>query len=146
LDENYRFIIVGNRPDKQLLKYASNRVIITGFVEDICPYFENALCLVAPLVTGAGIKIKVLEAMSSGLTVLTNKIGIEGIPAKNKNDFLLCETEQEYVFWISELAQNQQLNMTIGNNGKEFIKNNYNYKQDMIEFVRKVELLCEETI
>ena len=70
-------------------------ITVTGFVKEISKYFEQSLCLVAPLVLGAGIKIKVLEAMSAGLPVLTNQIGIEGIPAQNGIHYYYCERPQE---------------------------------------------------
>ena len=82
-DIDIRFIVMGDNPPEQLLAYENNRIIITGFVDEPESYFASSLCFVAPLLIGAGIKVKVLEALSSGIPVLTNEIGIEGIPAKN---------------------------------------------------------------
>ena len=78
-DLDVRFVIVGSKPPEELKRFKSDRIVITGFVNDTLPYFESSMCLVAPLVLGAGIKVKILEAMSSGIPVLTNDIGIEGI-------------------------------------------------------------------
>ncbi len=122
----YRFIIVGNNPNKKLLKYRSSTVLITGFVDDISKYFEKSMCLVAPLVLGAGIKIKILEAMSAGIPVLTNDIGIEGISAKDRIHYYHCQTPSDYIDSIKELSCQKDLRKKLGTNAKLFIQQNYN--------------------
>ena len=71
LPEEITLNVVGANPPKKLFAYENNRIHITGFVEDVRPYFSKALCLVVPLLLGAGIKIKVLEGMSAGVPILT---------------------------------------------------------------------------
>lgn len=141
----FRFIVVGNKPHKSLMKYDNRKTIcITGFVDEVSSYFENSLCLVAPLVAGAGIKIKILEAMSSGLPVLTNDIGIEGIYAKDGKDFFFCKTPEDYKKRIVELANDTELASQMGLNAKEFIKTNFNYLQSADDLYNKVSLLVRD--
>lgn len=47
-------------------------------------------------ILGAGAKIKVLESLSAGIPVLTNAVGIEGIQAKDGEEFFHCVTEEDY--------------------------------------------------
>lgn len=134
LDDKFRFIIIGGNPDRSLKKYENSRVIITGFVEDIGRYFENSLCFVSPLLLGAGIKVKILEAMSSGITVLTNDIGIEGINAKNQIDYFHCINPIDYIKAINILSNNSELNYQIGSSGKRFIENNFNMHKSLNKY------------
>ena len=131
-DEGFRFIVAGNKPHESLQSKNNKSIIVTGFVDDIGAYFSNSLCLVAPLVLGAGIKIKILEAMSSGIPVLTNSIGIEGIKAVNYQDYVFCESPEEYVSNIRRLSENKNDRYLI--NGKSFINENYNYASDANRF------------
>jgi polysaccharide biosynthesis protein PslH len=71
--------VVGANPPKRLCELASAQVVITGFVDDPTPYFEKASLGVVPLVQGAGVKLKTLEMLAAGLTVISTKIGSEGI-------------------------------------------------------------------
>lgn len=48
LPKEFRFVVVGARPQKELLEMQSERVKILGFVEDISPYFSECICLAAP--------------------------------------------------------------------------------------------------
>lgn len=119
------FNVVGAKPPEVLRKYESDVVHVVGFVDDVSSYFEESLCLVAPLVLGAGIKIKILEAMSSGIPVLTNEIGIEGIPAKNGVDYIFCEKPEDYANAISNLNNRRYLLEDYERNSKKFIKEQY---------------------
>lgn len=120
-DLNYKFIILGNNPGHVLEHYKNSKIVFTGFVDNIDPYFEKARCFVAPLLMGAGIKIKVLEALSSGVPVLTNEIGIEGIPAEVDKDYYYCRNAVEYSEVIHELFENSQKGKLIGENGKRCV-------------------------
>lgn len=135
-NENINFTVVGGRPDKSLLEYQSEHVKIVGFVDDVTEYFENAACFVAPLVLGAGIKVKVLEALSAGVPVLTNSIGIEGIPARKGHDFIYCTTPGEYADNIKLLIEDNELAQSIGRNARQFIIKNYNLDERLEKLIQ----------
>ena len=139
--EKIEFLVVGSNPDQSLYNYESPSVKITGFVEDVGEYFQNALCFVAPLVLGAGVKVKVLEALSSGIPVLTNAIGIEGIPAVDNRDYLFCQDPEDYYINIMKLTKNMSLRTFLGENGRKLIRDNYdleNNANNFIELVRRI--------
>lgn len=97
------FHIIGGGGTEELRKLESGKIKIIGFVESIDPYFSEALCFVSPLIFGAGIKVKVIEALYSGITVLTNRVGIEGIPVTDRENYYHCEEAEEYADIIRKL-------------------------------------------
>lgn len=128
-DKDLRFVILGSNPPEELKAKESKNIHVTGFVDKIDPYFSTSMCFVAPLLLGAGIKVKIIEALSSGIPVLTNEIGIEGIHAKDKVDYFYCVTKEDYAKAI-ETIYNNDTNDCVS--GREFIVNNYS-----LEFSRK---------
>lgn len=134
-----RFIVIGGNPIQKLLEKGCKNVIITGYVDDISSYFQDALCMVAPLKLGAGIKVKVLEAMSAGIPVLTNDIGIEGIPAKSEVNYMRCDSIKDYVENIKILLSNKEVAVNISNNSRQLITENFNY-------AKSAEIYCDELI
>lgn len=140
----YKFIILGNNPCDVLFKYQSDDIIITGFVEDIQPYFDNAFCFVAPLILGGGIKVKVLEAFTTGLPILTNTIGIEGIPAEDGRDFIYCEEPDDYIRAINWIENNKSLAKQVGANGKSFIENSFNLDNSVRELIKELNFLVKD--
>lgn len=132
--EGINLIVVGGGGKETLKNIKNKNVQIMGFVEDVKPFFEKCFCLVAPLVLGAGIKVKVLEAFSAGIPVLTNNIGIEGIYAEDGKDYFHCESVEDYVKTILELKDNLHLQKQVSHNAREFIKNNFK-TDDLLEIL-----------
>lgn len=134
-NEDIRFVILGGSPHPSLYKYEDATTFITGFVDDVSSYFEKALCLVAPLILGAGIKVKILEALSAGVPVLTNEIGIEGIPAVDGRDFYFCKTPEEYAAKIKDLLSDNGKRKVVSKNAKKLIEESFNYEKGSKEFI-----------
>ena len=139
-DTQIYFTIIGNKPNNALFKYKGPRVKITGYVEDVSSIFSTCMCMVAPLVGGAGIKIKVLEAMSAGIPVLTNEIGIEGIAAVAGKDFLYCTSPEEYALAIDNIAQNPKLEEELSDCSRKFINDHFNLANKLEGLIRLLEL------
>lgn len=138
LDESIEFVIIGGNPKKEILDYQSDRVKVLGFVDNIEPYFSDCLCMVAPLVLGAGIKIKILEAFSAGVPVLTNQIGIEGIRATNGEDYVFCESPEDYINAISQLRTGMIEHEKLSDNAKKLIDEKYNFSKTTQKFLETV--------
>ena len=139
-NEDVRFVVIGSKPPEELKKLANDRICITGYVEDFSKYFESALCLVAPLVLGAGIKVKILEALSSGIPVLTKDIGIEGIPANDKQEYFYCVSPGQYADTIKSIIRNPADRARISNAAKKLIDESFdlnmsfnNYRDLLLE-------------
>ena len=124
-----RFVIVGGNPPESLLKLANdNDLVVTGFVENPLSYFEQALCLAVPLLSGGGVKVKVLEALVSGVPVLANAIGVEGIPVEHERHYLHCELPEDYVKAIQFLLKNPDAASEMANRAVEAVMAAFDYE------------------
>lgn len=124
------FYVVGAHPNERLKAYQSDKVHVLGYVESLDEIFKSATCLVAPLVLGAGIKVKILEAFSAGIPVLTNRIGIEGIPAQDGVDYIHCEEAEDYACAIRDIVNKTIDVKNISRNERNFINRSFNYFKD----------------
>lgn len=137
-DLNIRFVVVGGGSDN--LKYLqTERVHIVGYVEDPSKWFYESMCFVAPLNLGAGIKVKVIEAMYTGITVLTNKIGIEGINAEAGVDYYHCENAEEYAETIRKIYNDELPKI----NGKKVIEKDFSLEKSFERYALKIKELAE---
>ena len=77
-----RLYLVGSNPTERVMSLASERVVVTGFVEDavLQEYYARSRVAVVPLRFGAGIKSKVVEALQQGLPLVTTTVGAQGLP------------------------------------------------------------------
>lgn len=143
-NKNCIFWVVGNKPSSIIKKYESSNIKITGYVdnETLHKILESSLCLFAPLVLGSGIKVKILEAFSYGIPVVTNSIGIEGIPARNGVDYIHCESPEEYLNAYINLLDDSY-NSFIGNNGNKFVSDTFDLNKSFIEYFSVVKELSK---
>lgn len=135
-----KFVLLGSSPDVKLLEMAKvdSRVVVTGFVDDIIPWIESCMCMVAPLVLGAGIKVKVLETLSAGVPLLTNSLGMEGIHARDKTDYFHCETPEDYVKVLEEQISNEKNMVCMSESARAFVKNNFDLEDSYKAYLEKI--------
>ncbi len=122
-----QFTIAGSRPLPEVRQLARDDpgIIVTGFVEDIGPYYESAAVFAAPLLTGGGIIIKILDALSRGVPVVTTSIGNEGIRAEPGRELLIGDTAAEFAGHVVRLLRDPDLRERIGTAGRKFVVERY---------------------
>jgi len=144
VNKDLKFIIIGSNPHESINNYINSNIIVTGFVDNVLMYFSDALCVVAPLILGAGIKVKVLEAMNAGLPVLTNNVGIEGIPAIPSFDYIHCETNYDYETAILNLLSKEIDGNMISKNAKNFIEKNFSLDASLDHYITRIRKIVDE--
>jgi len=138
-----KFIIVGARPTKRVLKLGRIKGIeITGFVEDPYKYLEASKIFVAPIRFGAGIQNKILEAMALRKPVVTTSCGAEGINGKDGEHFLVADNPEDMAEKILDLLENEKKRRAIGERAKALIEKEYTWDTIGKRFLREIEELC----
>lgn len=128
LHPNVILYVVGGGPPNSLNEIAGEGVEITGFVEDPAKYFSKASIMVAPLIAGGGLKVKVLESMSAGLAVVGNDIAMEGIGGENGVHHLLANSDDEFVEAVSRLICNDEERNRIAKSGQKFVADYFDFR------------------
>ncbi|PKX81228.1 glycosyltransferase [Pectobacterium peruviense] len=90
-----KFFVVGANPPKLIKNLECNNITVTGFVESPKEYFESMHISVVPLRYGAGVKLKVLEALATKIPVVTTNVGAEGI-IDNDGLLIISDVEDEF--------------------------------------------------
>lgn len=75
-----RLAVVGRNPPERVRRLAGPQVLVTGAVPDDLPYFAAATLFVLPMRFGGGSRLKLLQALSCGLPVVTTRAGAAGLP------------------------------------------------------------------
>lgn len=134
--KGFIFHVIGKgAPDGFFEKYNYIKNInFAGFVPDLNVILSGAFAMVSPLVLGAGIKIKVLEGLASGIPVITNEIGIEGIPAIENRDFFLAKNEIDYNKYMEIISSDKYTRLSLIANGRKIMQN-FDYNNDSIRLI-----------
>jgi glycosyltransferase involved in cell wall biosynthesis len=134
-----RLLVVGANPPKSLLRRASKKVQITGFVEDVRPFVAKAQAFIIPLWIGGGIRGKALEAMAMKKPLVTTSIGCEGIKVKNGETALFADSNESFAGSVLTLFSNPLLRQRLSNNAFQLVQKEYDWSQKGDELTRVYE-------
>jgi glycosyltransferase involved in cell wall biosynthesis len=138
--KDMRFFVVGSDPSSAILELNSEDIIVTGYVEDVRPYFENCRVFVSPLRYGAGMKGKIGQSMAYGLPVVTTTIGAEGIGLIDNENALISDDPKGFAEATIRLYTDEKLWYKISKKSVKHIERNYSKKA----FSRRIERLFNE--
>jgi len=122
------FDIAGRNAPDDLLRERILGVNFLGEVPDAVDFVAEHAIALAPLRSGSGLKVKVLEAMALGRVVLGTSIALEGIPAQDGRHCLLTNTPEDFVRQVNRLMENPQLAVQLGQVARELIQAEFDYR------------------
>lgn len=96
------FHIAGRNMPSSISELRMKNVIIHGEVESSCDFVASSSVSIVPLLSGGGMRAKILEAMSLGRVVVSTSIGLEGIDAKHRRDLFVADTPQQFIESIAD--------------------------------------------
>jgi len=121
-------VIIGAHPPKEIARIGEedSSVQVKGYLPEIKPFLSQAGVFIVPIRAGSGVRIKILDALSFGLPVVSTKKGAEGIANKNEGGLILADEPEKFAKAIVEILKNKKLAEELSKAGLEFIKNRYN--------------------
>ncbi|MEW6326652.1 MAG: glycosyltransferase [Thermodesulfobacteriota bacterium] len=134
------FHIVGRNPAPEVRALENDHIKVTGYVEDIRPFYERATVYVAPLRIARGIQNKVLEAMSMARPVIATSRAFEGIEAVPGRDLLIADSRTEFIEKISLLLEDEQGRQSVATSARRTVEKNYSWERS-VEMLER--LICE---
>ena len=129
-----RILIVGAYPPKKLQRRASNNAIVTGWVDDVRPYFARGQVFVIPLLIGGGIRGKALEAMAMRRPIVTTTLGCEGINLKHEESALFADTPKDFADAVVRLFNEPGLRNRLTDKAYQNVVEGYSWESNGLAF------------
>jgi polysaccharide biosynthesis protein PslH len=138
--------LVGSRPSPEMIAAAQTepRMVVTGAVVDILPYFAAASVIVAPLFQGGGTRLKILEAFAAGIPVVATAKAVEGIDAKAGEHYVLAERAEEFIAAIENLWSDNDLKAKLVVNGLNLVQRCYSSEANIVRIKLAIEALIDK--
>jgi len=133
-----KLLIAGKNPPRSLHALAESAnpvsgdkpaVTVTGSVPDMRPYLSRATISVAPLLYGAGIQNKVLEAMACATPVIASPGAASALTAKNGRDLLVANDPESFAREIMDLLANDSRRNELGSAGRVYAETHHNWDE-----------------
>ncbi|MFT3893234.1 MAG: glycosyltransferase [Anaerolineales bacterium] len=140
-----RLTVVGKDPPTDVKALGANPLIqITGTVDDIRPYLWGSAVAVVPLIYGAGIQNKILEAMATGTPVVTTSKALTSLAVKPGNDILYGDTTEDFSCRVLELLADTELQRSVSSNGLQYVQRNHHWETIVSQLVTIYEKEAEK--
>lgn len=131
-----RLTIVGKDPPADIRSLAENPLIaVTGTVDDIRPFLWRSTVAVVPLIYGAGIQNKILEAMATGIPVVATSKACASLGALSGRDILVADTPKDFSAKVLQLIESTSLQFTVGKAGLDYVQKSHNWNNIVLRLV-----------
>lgn len=132
------FFVIGSNPSPELVRLSRMEpaIRVLGFVDDLFGLVARIPVVVNPLISGTGLKNKVLEAFALGRAVVSTSLGMEAIEAINGDHFVAADDPKTFAAAVSGLLAAPQERSRLGANARAFVLQRYTWESIGGEWVQ----------
>ena len=136
--------VVGRDPFPGLVELSKrdSSVVVTGRVDDVRPYMDEAAVYIVPLRIGGGTRLKIYEAMAMEKPIVSTSIGAEGLPVANGEEILLADTPETFADAVVGLLQQEDRATEIGKRAAAKVREQFGWDRVADSFAA----ICERAI
>ncbi|MDX6528211.1 MAG: polysaccharide biosynthesis protein PslH [Blastocatellia bacterium] len=122
------FTIVGKDPAPEVRELTRLPGIeVTGTVDDVRPFYREAIAAIVPLNVGGGSRLKILEAMAAGVPVVSTTLGAEGLAVKHGENILIADGNEHLVAAITSVVENEARRNELSAAGRALVSSRYDW-------------------
>ncbi len=137
-----KLYLAGREMPEWLRKLERKNIIVVGGVDNAHDFILSKAISIAPLFSGSGIRIKIIESMALSRAVVSTSIGAEGINISDKKDILIADTAEEFYDAIEFLVSHKEKIAEIGSNARALIEKEH----DTGKLISKLEVFYRQIL
>ena len=121
--------IVGRNPYPSLLELAQRNpaLTVTGRVDDVRPYIDDAVAFIVPIRIGGGTRLKIYEAMAMEKPVISTTIGAEGLPLQNGAELLIADDARTFAEAVVKVLSDPELATKLGASAANLVRRDFGW-------------------
>lgn len=120
-----KFYLAGRNAPPEFDKFSEPNVEFLGEVESAHDFIRSKAIMVVPLLSGSGMRIKIIEGMALGKAIITTSIGREGIDVKHKKNMMIANSPNEFLDAVRFLLSGKEKTVEMGKQAVEFVNHHY---------------------
>ncbi len=120
--------IAGKSTPEWMYKKNWGNTTIHGFVDDPVGFQQRYQLMLVPLLSGGGMRVKIVEGMAAGCCIISTSIGAEGIVCEHRKHILIADSPEEWINQILWALKHPEECIEIGNNARQLAQNSYENK------------------
>jgi polysaccharide biosynthesis protein PslH len=135
------FYLAGRNAPQHFKALPYPNVVYMGEVDDAYDFIRSKAVMIVPLLSGSGMRIKIIEGMALGKAIVTTSIGTEGIATKHGNNIFITDDPDDFARDVCALIRDRNFCLKIGENARNFVVENYDntaITNSLAEFYQKL--------
>lgn len=128
LNSELRFYIAGKNMQKQFFEYDSENLVVEGEVFDAVEFINSKAIMIVPLLSGSGMRVKIIEGMAMRKCIIATSMAAEGIKCENGKDILIADTADEFYRAILQCITNPKKWREIGENARKTVERDHDVR------------------
>ncbi|MEM9819821.1 MAG: glycosyltransferase family 4 protein [Bacteroidota bacterium] len=122
---NLSLHVAGRNPPDWMLQMERENIVVHGEVPSAPDFINQHSLMIVPLLSGSGMRVKILEGMALGKVVLTTSVGLEGIDAQHQQEVLIADCVEEWLACFDFCLHNEDRLPIIGRQARQLIEQRY---------------------
>ena len=121
-----KFYLAGRYMPERFRQLKQDGLVVVGEVADGMRFTNSKAIMVVPLLSGSGMRIKIIEGMALGKTIVSTSVGAEGIECTNEKDILIADSAEAFVEALSSVISDKKQAGILGENARQLVAEKYN--------------------
>ena len=124
-NDDLSFHLAGRNMPSYMRKLATDNFIVHGEVENAQAFMNDHDIMVVPLLSGSGMRIKIIEAMALSKAVISTAVGAEGIACENGKNIIIADSAADFSKAIVDLCKHPEKAKKLGESARHLIETQY---------------------
>jgi glycosyltransferase involved in cell wall biosynthesis len=133
-----KLYVAGNDIPERFDDYeALGKVFIQGEVDDALEFVNSKSIMIVPLVSGGGMRVKIIEGMAMQKCIISTSLGAEGINFTNAHDILIANNREEFMVAMQKCIRDEEFCMELGRNARRLAEKEHDINlvtKHLVEF------------
>jgi glycosyltransferase involved in cell wall biosynthesis len=124
-DPGLTFYLAGRNAPHKFTNLPYPNINFVGEVEDAYQFIRSKAVMIVPVLSGSGMRIKIIEGMALGKAIVTTSVGTEGIGTTHGENIFIADQPDEFATYVCSLLENRELCMQTGEKARNFVAGHY---------------------
>lgn len=136
-----KFYLAGRKMPESLLNAKHKNFIVVGEVENANKFISSKSIMIVPLLTAGGIRVKIIEAMALGKSVISTSIGAHGIDYTANENLFVADKKEQFIKAIEYLISSQEHHLKTGRQARQLVEEKYDNEiltKELVDFYNQL--------
>ncbi len=132
-EKQLKLLIAGRNAPEWIKQFNGNGIQFLGEIDDASSFYADHALFLIPLFSGSGIKIKIIEALTYGKTIVATSLALEGTGLKAGVHLLQADDKQSFAEAISSCLHRNELRIKLAEAGSKFVRDEYSIQKIILQ-------------